>query len=395
MCDFYLESQYTSKYKVEYSIDDVYTLFLEEVKNKYRIENREDIYRIISPQDKNEVYIFRIHLDSDDKLEKRSFTETNQSLLNKNIKHMSSNIYRKSAFSSFSVFDEAKQSNLIPILKNSFINIEFFGLQKPSNKLVNLIGDLLIEKRNIIKLKKCNLLIRNFERNNILKELNIEYKLTNSEQKTLLENSQKIYETANLLFYKAKASWTKLFLSLGNNSAKQDNNSAANNHNNNNNIYNNALNTNQASSSAILSYSQVSFKEDNNNDKNFYNYNSIDKDNRPAAKNNSFIISNNSNNSDNYSSNSISNTIKKPQQNDSFNDIDLKLIYEFSDKIDLLEVYPAFDKISNISKNFSEDMIEYFKILKNNQLLIYEKETTKVILIPEQNQYCFYITVIK
>jgi hypothetical protein len=143
--NYYLELQYNSKYKIEHNIEDVFNLFLEEIKATYRVSTREDVFRLVSEQDKSEVYVFRTSLDHEDKLEKKSFAESNPSTSVKNNKQMSSSIFKKSAFSSFSVFDDSKHNtNFNSNIKYTFINIEFYGLQKPSNKLVNLIGDILI-----------------------------------------------------------------------------------------------------------------------------------------------------------------------------------------------------------------------------------------------------------
>jgi len=78
-----------------------------------------------------------------------------------------------------------------------------------------------------------------------------------------------------------------------------------------------------------------------------------------------------------------------------FNEYDIKLIYEFSDTLNLKEIYPAFAKISDMTKNFSDDIIEYLKILKNNELYVHVNPIEKsiVILIPEQTEFCFMITV--
>lgn len=87
---------------------------------------------------------------------------------------------------------------------------------------------------------------------------------------------------------------------------------------------------------------------------------------------------------------------EEKEKKELFNDDEIKLIYEFSDKINLNDIYPAFSKISDMNKNFSDDIIEYLKILKNNEIIVHNNLTEKstIILIPEQTQFCFMITVI-
>ena len=322
--DFNLEMQCNYSWKIEFFIEEVFRLFSLHVIENNKINNREDIFRIIS-FDGTEIFIFRIFIDQDDrseKFEKKSFIEPSN-ITPKNIKNFSS--FRKSNLTSFLVLDESKTINSMTHSKSSFINIEFYGLQKPSSKLVNTFGDILTEKKLLVKLNYFNKILKNFEKNKILSKIGIEY--STILDTNLLKNSKKINENTNDLFKKAKISWIKLF--------------------------SNKCNKNV-----------TNIPEDEDFDKNINN----------------------------------SNTPTKTEYNlENFDSVDLKLIYEFSDRVNLETIFPAFSKINNISKNFSDDMIEYFKILKNNNLIVFESEDKiKYILIPELSnfQYCFYIKVI-
>jgi hypothetical protein len=90
-------------------------------------------------------------------------------------------------------------------------------------------------------------------------------------------------------------------------------------------------------------------------------------------------------NNDNISMNNNSNEEKEKNNKQIFNDSEIKLIYQFSDSLNLKEIYPAFSKISDMTKNFSDDIIEYLRILKNNELYVHHNliENSIVILIPE------------
>lgn len=376
--NFYLELQFHSKYKIENNIEDVFNMFLEEIKFNYKINNRDDIFRIFSQEDKNDIFIFRTFLGYEDKLEKKSFSESNPNNSIRNIKNISSSVFRKSAFSSFSVFDESKPNYLnCNNSKFTFINIEFFGLQKPTNKLVNSIGDIILEKKNIVKLTKYNQLLINCHKNKLLEELGINYFLNKSDQRSLKENSHLINEAASELYKNSKDSWRKIF----------------SNFNLNNPINNNSVNYLRSNSSTNIKNSTLinnlrSFPEEN-----LLNINDNKNTNNNILCNQAFpeIYKNNAQNPEYKNDFEIKNNVP-----DNFNKKDMKLIYELSEKINLIDIYPAFKKISNISKNFAEDLIEYFKILKNNDLIIYEdpEEKKKTIIIPELHQYCFFITVI-
>ncbi len=303
-----------------------------------------------------------------------------------------------------------KLNNILLIC--TFISIEFYGLQKPSNKLVNLIGDIIVEKKNLVKLSKCYQILRNSLNNNLLKDLGISYQLVNSDQKSLIENAFKINETAAELFIKAKSSWNKIFRnSIINNNANtplpQKNNTASATNMipdrrntccdllKTSSFVNSLLNKNNEENSN--SSSRAAGTTENNCKKEVVIVQS-GANNDTSKSNNSNDAYNNYINNNNISNNNRNKIFGENSQNTSFDfsNVDLKLIYEFSDKVNLTEIYPAFSKISNISKNFAEDMIEYCKILKNNDIIVLtqEDERKKIIIIPELNQYCFYITVI-
>jgi hypothetical protein len=212
----------------------------------------------------------------------------------------------------------------------------------------------------------------------LLEDIGISYNAVNSDQKSLMENAQKIYETAAELFKKAKNSWNKIFRK----SLK------------NNNLLDACQNRINSSVEVVKSNALVKNLLNNTNEEN-----SSAAQNYTNNKNASIQSSNNLNNNISSLHQSNINMIFDQSKNNSYDDIsniDLKLIYEFSDKVDLSEIYPAFSKISNISKNFAEDLIEYFKILKNNDIIVFSQDELrkKTIIIPELNQYCFFITVL-
>jgi len=374
---YFLEIQFNSKYRIENNIEEVFNQFLKEIKSKYKISNREDIYKLVSENDESEIFIMRAFLEQEDKLDKKSFVETNPGTFIKNLKQVSSYVLKKSAFSSFTVFDDTKQNNFVNTIKNYSINIEFYGLKKPSNIIINIIDDIIIEKKNFIKLKKFNQILINSRNNKLLDELGIKYSLNSFDEKSLIENSFKINETANDLLKNAKISWNKIFKkNLRSNS-------------NINLMHKNHIDLLDNSKSNSTINDLIYFNEEKNSNNDF----NKNKNKESEVINNINIVPNDTNNT-------IENKIFSEKNNISsylFKDIDLKLIYEFSDKVNLNDIYPAFNKISNISKNFSEDMIEYFKIQKNYDLIVYQDDDKKrkTIIIPELNQYCFFITVIK
>jgi hypothetical protein len=191
------------------------------LKNNYKILNREDIFRIISLDNKNEVYIFNTYLDFGNlKNEKEKLNnEANNNNNSIQIKttlfsnpNYNSNNTRKSCFSSFCVFDNSRNDYLsqVPQLKKNFIIIDFYGINSPSSKIINIFNDIINEKINLIRYSKYNQVLICCMKNNLLKKYNIDFKPKKFNNEELLKNSNEISQILDYLFNLSKENWDRL-----------------------------------------------------------------------------------------------------------------------------------------------------------------------------------------
>jgi hypothetical protein len=80
------------------------------------------------------------------------------------------------------------------------------------------------------------------------------------------------------------------------------------------------------------------------------------------------------------------------------NDIDkydVELIEHFSDKVTLEHINPSFQPLLEMPKNYFENLLEYFRIFKDEKIAcVNDGEDIKILLIiSEQSNYCFLIRV--
>lgn len=283
-----LEQQSTCKYYVDVNLEEVYAKLNEDAKLNYKVENREDIFKITYPIN-DEIFLFKISLQTEEKNEKKSFLgdsfNNNGSMIHFNLNR---DKFKKSTISGVSNLEDSRLSLISPS-KNYFILIELYGLQQPSQNIMKMIKDFVNEKISLIKLNYYLKLLNNLDQVKNVKE----YEFLSKSQNKLLENANKINDAIKNLFNKAKLAWNTLF------SSQQD--------------------------------------------------------------------------------------ITK---------FDIELICNFSDRINLELVNQNFEPLGSMSRNYFDNVTEYFKVFRDNKIInIKCSEEQKILIIPDIQFYAFLVKV--
>ena len=286
----FLDFQTSSRYYFDISIEKIYKLIIEEMKTHYNINNRQDIFKV-SYLPKDEIFILKITLLSEDSRKDKtySFTESFNSLFH--LSNSTPNFYSAviTKKSTNSCIDERLSTPAFSS-KGLCILVEFFGLENPSQNILKIIKDLVNEKALIVKVNHYKNILSQMEEVKILDD----YKFLCRADLKFVENANKIKESIDNLFDKAKLSWTHM----------------------------------------------ISLPE---------------------------------------------NKITK---------LDMELICYFSDKINLESINPAFESLKDMSISFFDNLIDYFKVFKDNKIIKFtNEEDLKILVLPEIPYYAFLIKV--